>query len=167
MTTNQPALSRVAPYVIQPLGPADRPRILAHLLALDADDRRLRFGAGGDAEVVARYVSAIDFDTGSVLGACAPDGSLLGVAHVARGGTTADLGISVVPGARQQGVAGALAAAALREARRTGAREFRFDSSATNAGMRHLARQLGMHVCAEGTELVACRMLDGASDARA
>ena len=159
MTTKKPILPRVVPYVIQPLGPADRDRIIQHLVSLDEGDRSLRFGVACDAEVLARYVAGIDFESSSVLGAAKADGSLIGVAHIALVESIAELGISVSRGQRQKGVAGALAAAALREAQRMGAHEFRFESAATNAGMRRLALQLGMRVSADGSELLARRSL--------
>lgn len=165
MKSRTPAPSKALPYAIQPLGPDDRARIRAHLLALDLADRALRFGVASDADAVARYVDAIDFDGASVLGAVAPDASLIGLAHVALDGAVADLGISVSSGQRQRGVARALAGAALREAERLGAREFRFDSTATNRGMRRLAQQLGMQVTADGTEMAARRALGGSTRA--
>lgn len=159
MKTNKPIVPRVVPYVIQPLGPEDRERILRHLMSLDEGDRFLRFGVAHDADALARYVDAIDFDSSSVLGAALADGSLIGLAHIALVGAVAELGISVSASQRQRGVAGALAGAALREAQRLGAREFRFESAASNTGMRKLARQLGMQVNAEGADLVAQRSL--------
>lgn len=166
MKTKKRILPRAVPYVIQPLGPRDRERILHHLGSLDVGDRSLRFGVACDDEALARYVAAIDFESGSVLGAAAADGSLVGVAHIALRDAVAELGISVSPGRRQQGVAGALAAAALGEAQRMGAREFRFEAAASNAGMRRLARQLGMHVRAEGTDLLARRSLGADASVR-
>ncbi|MGZ8274509.1 MAG: GNAT family N-acetyltransferase [Burkholderiaceae bacterium] len=166
MKMKEPVVRRVAAYVVQSLTPQDRARILRHLMSLDDGDRWLRFGVAHDADALARYVAAIDFDSSSVLGAALTDGSLIGVAHIALRDAVAELGISVSPGQRQNGVAGALAAAALREAQRMGAQEFRFESSASNAGMRRLARQLGMHISAQGAELVAQRSV-GAADPQA
>lgn len=148
------------PYVVQRLGAQDRPSIVEHLLALDDADRSLRFGVSTDAEAIARYVDAIEFDRDAVLGARAADGALAGLAHVALDGSTADLGLSVLAEHRQRGVASALAAAALREAQRLHADEFRVHCAATNAGMRRIAARLGMDVSADGSEVIACRRLD-------
>ena len=166
MKTEKPDVPRVVPFAIQRLGPADRERILRHLASLDEGDRSLRFGVAHDADALARYVAGIDFETSSVLGAVLTDGSLIGVAHIALSDAVAELGISVLPGQRQKGVAGALAGAALREAQRMGAIEFRFESAVSNAGMRRLARQLDMHISADGPDLLAHRPL-GVPDARA
>lgn len=165
MKTTQSKTPRVDPYVVQPLGADDRPRIVQHLLALDGSDRFLRFRASTHADLIARYVDGIDFDAGVVLGAVTPDRALIGVAHIALDAGVAELGISVATEQRQKGVAGALAAAGLREAQRLGARQFRFASAATNDGMRRLAQQLGMIVSAEGSEMTAHRSLDRGSDA--
>lgn len=159
MKTEKPNVPRMVTFAIQRLGPPDRERILRHLISLDEGDRSLRFGVAHDADALARYVDGIDFDASSVLGAALTDGSLIGIAHIALSDAVAELGISVSPGQRQKGVAGALAGAALREAQRLGAIEFRFESAASNAGMRRLARQLGMRISAEGPDLFAHRPL--------
>lgn len=60
-----------------------RPLILAHLLALDETDRRLRFSyALGDA-AIAKYVASLDFERDSVFGIFGRDNALLGVVHLA------------------------------------------------------------------------------------
>lgn len=134
--------------------------MLEHLLALDNTDRSMRFGISTDGDAVARYLDSIDFDMGAVLGARAPEGILAGLAHVALGDSTADLGLSVLAQHRQRGVASTLAAAALREAQRLQADELRVHCAATNAAMRRIAARLGMDVSAEGSDVIACRRLD-------
>ncbi len=155
----------VGAYAVLRLDPADRPRILQHLLELAESDRRLRFGASMDDLAIARYVERIDFDSAAVLGAMAADGSLAGVAHVALTGSAAELGISVSDRQRQRGVGAALGTAALRAARELGARELRLHSAATNVPMRRLAERLGMDVCMDGSEMLARRALEVAPTA--
>jgi len=157
MNPNTAPEPRVEPYVIEQLGADDRPRILEHLLSLDEAGRAVRFGVATDAEIIERYVASIDFDRGRVLGAVGPDGALLGLGHIAVSGESAELGLSVSSAQRRRGVAGALTRAALREADRLGAREFRFHYSATNMAMRRLAVQFGMQVSTDGSELIARR----------
>ena len=156
------AKPRVLPYVIERLGDGNRADVRAHLLALDAADRALRFGVTSDADAVERYVARLDFERDVFLGARARDSALVGLAHVALVDGIADLGVSVSGHARRSGVAAALAHAALREAQRRGASEFRFDFVAGNAGMRRLARQLAMTVSRDGNEFLARRALGGA-----
>lgn len=150
------------PYAITRLTSADRDRIRDHLLALDEGDRCVRFGAPRDDEAIARYVDTMEFDRGGALGAAGPDGALVALAHVAIEGDTAELGISVSQPHRERGLAGALAAAALRLAQDAGAREFRFHYASSNEGMRRLAVKLGMDVNADGSDLVAQRALQDA-----
>jgi RimJ/RimL family protein N-acetyltransferase len=151
MKTNTTPEPRVEPYVIAPLNAEDRPRVVEHLLSLDEAGRSSRFGVATDPEIIARYVASIDFDSDRVLGAVAPDGALVGLAHIAVRGATAELGLSVSSAQRRRGVAGALTRAALRERDRVGAREFRFHYSSANIAMRRLAEQFGMRVSTEGS----------------
>lgn len=151
--------TRVTPYVVHRLSSTEREAITAHLIALDDHDRSLRFGVATDAAAVARYVDAIDFEQGMVLGAMTAAGALAGVAHLALDGTIAEVGLSVRPGDRQRGVAAALAAAALREAGRLGADELRIHCTASNRGMRRIAERLGMDITADGSDLLARRRL--------
>lgn len=149
-------------YVIGRLPAADAPAVLEHLVALAPADRALRFGAAFDDAALARYVASIDFGGGAVLGAHAPDGTLAAVAHVALGHGVAELGLSVDGAHRRRGVAGALAAAALRDAQRRGAHEFRVHCAAGNVGMRRIAQRLGMELRADGAEVLASRRLKAA-----
>jgi RimJ/RimL family protein N-acetyltransferase len=159
MTIDHSKNTRNGAVAVSPLGPADRGRMLAHLLALAPADRALRFGFVSDDAAIARYVAAIDFDGSVVLGVADLGGALVGMAHVAFEGDVAELGLSVAAGARRRGVGNALARAALRAAERRGAREFRFDCAASNVGMRRLAEQLGMPVVADGSQSIARRQL--------
>lgn len=157
---------RAGPYVVERLHSADAPAVLAHLIALSPADRSLRFGAAFDDAAVARYVASIEFDRGVVLGARAPGGALLGIAHVALARGVAELGLSIAGGQRRRGVASALATAALREAERLGAHEFRLHCAADNTGMRRIAVRLKMDVSVEGADVLARRRLQPApSDA--
>lgn len=162
MEIKKPVKPRVLPYVIERLGEGNRTDVRAHLLSLDATDRTLRFGVTSDADAVERYVANLDFERDVFLGARARDGALVGLAHVALVDGIAELGVSVCERARRSGVAAALAQAALREAQRLAAREFRFDFVAGNAGMRRLARKLAMTVSRDGNEFLAQRALGGA-----
>jgi RimJ/RimL family protein N-acetyltransferase len=147
------------PYVIQRLTALQREVVFDHLLGLDERDRALRFGIASDADAVRRYVDTIDFERSPVLGARAPDGRWLGIAHLAIDGGVAELGISVSDEARRQGIGEALTNVALRAAERSGASEFRFDYATGNSGMAMLARRLGMRVKRDGSDFVARRPL--------
>lgn len=161
MNKKNAADPRVPPYVIKPLAPADRPRVLAHLLKLDEADRSLRFGVVADEAAIARYVDSIAFDGRSALGVADTRGALIGFAHVPFDNGIAELGISIDRGRRQRGIALALTTAALRGAQAAGAREFRFHCAASNEGMRRLAQHLGMAIEADGSDITARLVLGG------
>src|SRR5690349_3570349 len=90
-----------------------RAALLRHFLALDAHDRRLRFGAPIGAVTLRSYVSRIDFERDAVFGIYDEELELDGVAHLARAGEHAELGISVLAAQRNQGAGGALLERAL------------------------------------------------------
>ena len=60
--------------LIDRLEASDRDSLRAHFLALDNDDRRLRFGAVSDRHI-SSYVDSIDFDLSHVYG-CAEVGRI-------------------------------------------------------------------------------------------
>src|SRR4051812_15901385 len=93
--------------LIRELTRPEQPALLAHFLALDGNDRRLRFGAALSERALRHYVERIDFDHDAVFGVGDEELKLLGVAHVARSGGHAELGISVLEGARSRGIGGA------------------------------------------------------------
>ena len=53
---------------IHSLGENHRQRINAHLLALDRQDRYLRFGYAATDEQIARYVASLDFERDEIFG---------------------------------------------------------------------------------------------------
>jgi GNAT superfamily N-acetyltransferase len=84
---------------------ARRPAVVRHLLALDADDRYLRFGHAAADGVVASYAASIDFSRDVVLAVGdAGGGFLVGVAHVALAAPHAEFGLSVLPQWRRRGI---------------------------------------------------------------
>ncbi|HEX4779509.1 MAG TPA: GNAT family N-acetyltransferase [Usitatibacter sp.] len=130
----------------------DRPALAAHFMALEPEDRRLRFGlALGDAGIEA-YVQRIDFDSDDVL--AVHDGELRIVAaiHVARAGEAAELGLSVLPGHRNAGVGSALFERAIIRIRNRGLARVYVHCLAENAAMMHIARKLGMRMVRNGGE---------------
>jgi GNAT superfamily N-acetyltransferase len=137
---------------VRALSNIDRAELERHFLALDADDRRLRFGATiGDATVRA-YVKRIAFDRDTVFGVADDNLRLLGVAHLARLEGAAELGISVLKGHRLQGVGGALMARAVMRARNVGLRTLFMHCLAENDAIMHLARKLGMDIVTDAPE---------------
>src|SRR5689334_12288191 len=102
-TTSVPVL-----VPIRSLGPAHRERITAHLLALDADDRYLRFGYPATEEQIRLYVEGLDFDRDDIFGIYNRKLELIAMAHLAfsrdpEASQCAEFGVSVLQKARGRG----------------------------------------------------------------
>jgi GNAT superfamily N-acetyltransferase len=123
-----------------------------HLLALDSEDRRLRFGTPIGDSVVQAYVAGIDFDRDALFGVMSDDLTLVAAAHLARGDDHAELGVSVLPEYRGRGFGGALLERAALRARNWRRPKLFMHCLKENAPMMRLARKLGMHVATEAGE---------------
>jgi RimJ/RimL family protein N-acetyltransferase len=134
------------------LGPADRAAITEHFLALDRDDRRLRFGALLADEAIRALEERIDFERDEIFGIAGADLRLLAVVHVAFYRHNAELGLSVLPDARGQGLGNALFSRAVMHLVNRGVREVFVHCLAENGAMMHLARKNGMRVVRDGPE---------------
>jgi hypothetical protein len=80
--------------LVRELSRLERPALERHLLALGGQDRRLRFGAALNDSAVSAYVERIDFERDALFGVFDDALHLTGVAHVARSGAHAELGVS-------------------------------------------------------------------------
>jgi GNAT superfamily N-acetyltransferase len=129
-----------------------RDALLAHFLALDAEDRRLRFGVGLSDHGVNDYVARMDFDRDAVFGVFDDAMYLAGVGHLARGDGFAELGVSVLPAHRGRGMGGALLARTHVHARNWGVPTLFMHCLAENSAMMHLARKQGMRIAASRGE---------------
>ena len=138
--------------VARELGRLERPKLAAHLLALGAEDRRLRFGLPIGDESVADYVARIDFGRDALFGVFDDDLNLAGAAHLARAADHAELGVSVLPAHRGRGIGGTLLERAHAHARNWGIGVLFMHCLSENAAMMHLARKRGMRIVAESGE---------------
>lgn len=125
-----------------------RDMMLAHFVALSTEDRRLRFGASLSAEAIERYVDGMNFDRDAVFGVFDDELALIGVAHVAFGEGSAELGISVLPGRRSRGVGSALLGRATAHVRNRSIANLYMHCLSENAAMMHMARKSGMTIVA-------------------
>jgi GNAT superfamily N-acetyltransferase len=151
--TRKPVICKTSP-IIRRLSEVDRADVLAHFGALPQEDQRLRFGhAAGD--VISNYVSDIDLLRDHLFAAHDAQGRIVGLAHVPMRRNVAELGLSILPAARRQGLGRALARHALQAAARAGARAFRIHFASSNEAMRRIAASLGMRVGRDGSDLVA------------
>lgn len=142
---------KVAPITVR-LRESEREALVAHFLALDGEDRRLRFGASIADHALRGYVARIDFDRDGIF-AVHDDGlRLVAVVHVAITDASAELGLSVLPGFRGQGLGSELFARTVMHLRNRGIHEVLVHCITENAAMMHLARKHGMRVAYDGSE---------------
>lgn len=143
----------------------ERGELLAHFLALEAEDRRLRFGLPLSDDSIAKYVASIDFGRDAVFGVFDDELHLAGAAHLARAEGHAELGVSVLPAHRGRGVGAALLERAHTHARNWGIGTLFMHCLTENAAMMHLARKQNMRIVAASGEADAHLTLQPANPA--
>jgi GNAT superfamily N-acetyltransferase len=154
MKTMTPAISPVR------LGEPDRPLLERHFLLLDAEDRRLRFGSTIADNGLRAYVARLDFAHDGLFAVQDEDLSVLAVIHVAPSGSSAELGLSVLPSWRGKGLGNALFQRAVTFLRNRGTLEAFVHCLSENGAMMHLARKNGMRIVYSGGESDARLILD-------
>ncbi len=142
---------------IRSLGANHRPRILQHLLALDAGDRHLRFGYAAQDAQVRRYVDSLDFERDEIFGIYNRKLELIAVAHLAYPPdpsfeSCAEFGVSVLPSARGRGYGARLFDRAAMHAANDGIRMLFIHALSENDAMLKIARNAGATVQRDGTE---------------
>lgn len=151
-----PAASAWVP--IRSLEPRHRARIAAHLLALGAADRYLRFGYGAHDAQILRYVETMDFERDEVFGIFNRRLELIAMAHLAHsdvdggGAPVSEFGVSVLPRARRRGFGHRLFAHAMLHARNRGVETLLIHALSENFAMLRIARDAGATVVREGGE---------------
>ena len=151
--------------VTRELGRLERGKVLAHFLALEAEDRRLRFGLPLSDDSIAKYVASIDFGRDAVFGVFDDELRLAGAAHLARAEGHAELGVSVLPAHRGRGIGAALLERAHTHARNWGIGTLFMHCLTENAAMMHLAREQNMRIVAASGEADAHLTLQPANPA--
>jgi RimJ/RimL family protein N-acetyltransferase len=154
---------------IRELNSGHRERILQHLLLLNEEDRRLRFGTQTPDVVIHRYVGNLDFNRDAIFGCFDSQLNLIGMAHLAYLPKTkgqplaAEFGVSVLPNGRGQGVGTALLARASVHSRNTRIETLFVHCLAHNRAMMHLAQKAGMLVEYAHGDADACLKLPPAN----
>ena len=133
----------------------ERPQLLAHLLALDEEDRRLRFAHALSDDGVRHYVEDIDLSRDAVFVVTDTSLAIVGAAHLAREDGQAELGMSVLPQNRSHGVGGTLLERCTARARNWGVRVMFMNCLVENAAMMHLARKQDLKIAVSGAEAEA------------
>lgn len=160
---------------IRSIGPSQRARILEHLLALDTDDRYLRFGYLATDEQIRQYVEHIDFERDDVFGIFNRKLKLIAMAHLALGvggdggecDACAEFGVSVARSARGRGFGTRLFERAVMHARNEGVKLLFIQALSENEAMLRIARRAGACVETHGAETEAyLRLPDATLDTR-
>ena len=145
--------------------------ILNHLLQLNDEDRRLRFGTQTPDEVIRHYVEGLDFNRDVIFGVFNLDLKLVGMAHLAylpehKGeARAAEFGVSVLPEGRSQGLGTALLQRSAVHSRNTNIETLYVHCLANNKAMMHLAQKAGMTVEYAYGDADACLKLPPANPA--
>jgi len=137
---------------VRELHAGHREEILQHLLQLNDEDRRLRFGTQTPDEVIERYVEHLDFYKDTVFGSFDLNLKLIGMAHLAYlpeiegQARAAEFGVSVLPAGRSQGLGTALLKRSAVHSRNTRIETLYVHCLSSNKAMMHLAQKAGMSV---------------------
>lgn len=154
-------------HVVRSLLPGDAPALRQHLLELDPEDRRLRFGHSVSDQVIDEYVAAVDWTRAELFG-WLEDGRLIGVAELAYGDRGApvdprgaELAITVLRDFQNRGIASELMRRALVTARNRNVATVTMQCLIENRKMQHLARKFEGALHFEGGEVEADVSLEG------
>jgi RimJ/RimL family protein N-acetyltransferase len=137
-----------------------RDRIRAHLLALDEQDRYLRFGYAASDAQICHYADSIDFERDEVFGIFNRRLELIAMAHLAYAPTPqfsgkpamAEFGVSVLGDARGRGLGARLFDHAVLHARNRHIETLFIHALSENTAMLRIARNAGATVEREGSE---------------
>jgi RimJ/RimL family protein N-acetyltransferase len=140
-----------APVLVRELASKDREQMLTHFLALDSEDRLLRFGQMVPDHVIENYARTIDFGRDTVFGVFDHELELIGVGHLAYlpaegDKRTAEFGVSVLESARGRGVGSKLFERAGIRSRNTHVTMLYMHCLSRNATMMHIAKKSGMRI---------------------
>ncbi|MCY7316363.1 MAG: GNAT family N-acetyltransferase [Rubrivivax sp.] len=142
---------------VRRLGNHHRGRVLEHLLALDGQDRQLRFAHVASDEQIARYAEHLDFGRDEIFGVFDDQLVLVAMAHLAfdADGKTPEFGVSVHPRLRGRGIGGRLFHHAVTHARNCGAGEIAIHIARENSAMLAIVRRAGARIDFAGADAVA------------
>lgn len=142
-----------------------RSRVLQHLLALNSDDRLLRFGQVANDEQISRYVAAMNFERDEIFGIFGRSLRIVAVAHLAlaSGSQEGELGLSVLPQARGRGLGGHLFHRATVQARNRGANKLVIHLARHNTAMLAIVKRAGAAVVFSGPDAIATLPLHSAT----
>lgn len=129
--------------------------IKTHLLALDSESRRLRFGIEMRDETIINYIDKIRWNEDGLYGIFNFEMLLVGFAHAARCNDMIEFGVSVLPKYRGRGYGTALFIKAVLFARNHYINKIFMHCLLKNAPMLKIARRKGMRLVVESGEVDA------------
>jgi len=151
--------AKTAPVIvpIRSLGSNHRGRIAAHLLALDQQDRYLRFGYAAGDEQIRKYVDGLDFERDDIYGVYNRRLELIAMAHLAFASepnctSCVEFGVSVLKAARGRGYGARLFDRAVMHARNEGVELMFIHALSENTAMLRIATKAGASVVRDGSE---------------
>lgn len=163
-TPTAPSAARTGPHPDSPafrwvpirsLSERHRPRVLAHLLALEPHDRYLRFGYAANDTQIGRYVDLLDFGRDEVFGVFNRRLQLVAMAHLAylpEEHHIAEFGVSVAAHARGRGYGSRLFDHAVLHARNRSIDTMIIHALSENTAMIRIARNAGARIERDGGE---------------
>jgi GNAT superfamily N-acetyltransferase len=170
---NQSHVHKTAVKVpIRALSVSHAQQIGKHLLALSKEDRYLRFGYSASDEMIARYVTGLNFERDEIFGIYNRQLELIAMAHMAFSLETdfsscAEFGVSVLAHARGRGYGASLFDRAVMRARNEGAEMMFIHALSENTAMLNIARKSGAILQRDGAESDAyLRLLPSNFDSR-
>ena len=142
---------------IRSVGPSHGERIERHLLALDAQDRYLRFGYAASDEQVGRYVAGLNFERDEIFGIYNRKLELIAMAHLALSidpklKSCAEFGVSVLKHARGRGYGARLFDRAVMHSRNEGVSMMFIHALSENTAMLNIVRKAGAVIERDGSE---------------
>ena len=149
---------------IRSLSARHRPRILAHLLALDMNDRYLRFGYAAGDDQIRRYVERIAFDRDEIFGVFNRRLELIALAHLAyepsvdadpTRPSAAEFGVSVAVRGRGRGYGARLFDHAVLRARNRHVDTIVIHALSENVAMLRIVRNAGATIERTGVDAEA------------
>jgi GNAT superfamily N-acetyltransferase len=145
------------PVPIRSIGADHRERIAEHLLALDENDRYLRFGFPAGDEHIRAYVAKLDFERDDIFGIYNRKLELIAMAHLAFSSDPAhvecaEFGVSVLRKARGRGYGSRLFERAVTHARNEGVEMLFIHALSENIAMIRIARRAGATLERAGSE---------------
>lgn len=166
----EPEVARAPPVLvpIRSLGENHRARIATHLLALESQDRYLRFGFTASDAQVQRYVDSLNFERDEIFGIYNRRLELIAMAHLARAcddelKSCAEFGVSVSKASRGRGYGARLFDRAVMHARNDGVSCLFIHVLSENTAMLKIASNAGALVERDGPESQAHVYIDPAT----